>query len=288
MEEYGILRLPIAAYMSRQAEYIYSYGHPAVPDPFSSAPLYQPGMAYLLAFAGKLFDIIPINFGMSSMTLAEGLLPPFLGAATVVVIFWLGSRLYNWKAGLLSGVFTSVSSFLLMRTMKGFTFHDALSLFLITLTIVLVVRALDILQNPLPEKKKEKIIYLFWILLPAISVGLTGFSWGGYFVIHAILILYILLITLHYFATKRAVISPFLFLDFDHNYANFRNNSFKYSVSREELRRNYKSNADDGIYIETNRIYVHRRSPTSRVSRFRDVFRKIFDIGNFNFSIRSL
>ena len=34
------------AYMSRQAEYIYSYGHPAVPDPFSSAPLYQPGMAY--------------------------------------------------------------------------------------------------------------------------------------------------------------------------------------------------------------------------------------------------
>ena len=203
-----------AAYITRQAEYIYSYGHPAVPDPFSSAPLYQPGMAYLLAFVGKLFDFIPIKFGMSSMTLAEGVLPPFLGAATVVVIFWLGSRLYNWKAGLLSGVFTSVSSFLLMRTMKGFTFHDALSLFLITLTVVLVVKALDILQNPLPEKKKEKIIYLFWILLPAISIGLTGFSWGGYFVIHAILILYILLITLHYFATKRALypLSSFLTL----------------------------------------------------------------------------
>ncbi|CAG0994061.1 MAG: hypothetical protein OIN86_11095 [Candidatus Methanoperedens sp.] len=203
-----------APYISRQAEYIYSYGHPAVPDPFSSAPLYQPGMAYLLAFVGKLFDFIPINFGMSSMTLAEGVLPPFLGAATVVVIFWLGSRLYNWKAGLLSGVFASVSSFLLMRTMKGFTFHDALSLFLITLTVVLVVKALDILQNPLPEKKKEKIIYLFWILLPAISIGLTGFSWGGYFVIHAILILYILLITLHYFATKRALypLSSFLTL----------------------------------------------------------------------------
>ncbi len=194
-----------AAYMSRQAEYIYSYGHPAVPDPFSSAPLYQPGMAYLLAFAGKLFDIIPINFGMSSMTLAEGLLPPFLGAATIVVIFLLARRLYNWKAGLLSGIFASVYSFLLMRTMKGFTFHDALSLFLIVLTIFLVVRALDILQHPLPTKKKEKILYLFWILLPSISVGLTGFSWGGYFVIHAILILYSLLITLYYFATKRAL-----------------------------------------------------------------------------------
>ena len=193
------------AYMSRQAEYIYSYGHPAVPDPFSSAPLYQPGMAYLLAFAGKLFDIIPIGFGMSSMTLAEGLMPPFLGAATIIVIFWLGSRLYNWKAGLLSGVFASVSLYLLQRTLKGYTFHHALSLFLIISTIALVVRALDVLQDPLPAKKKEKIIYLFWILLPAIFVGLTGFSWGGYFVIHAILIFYSLLITLHYFATKKVL-----------------------------------------------------------------------------------
>ncbi|SNQ61413.1 STT3 domain-containing protein [Candidatus Methanoperedens nitratireducens] len=194
-----------AAYMSRQAEYIYSYGHPAVPDPFSSAPLYQPGMAYFLAFAGKLFDIIPIDFGMSSMTLAEGLMPPFLGAATIIVIFRLGSRLYDWKAGLLSVVFSSVSFFLLLRTLKGYTFHNALSLFLIILTIALVVRALDVLQYPLPAKKKEKIIYLFWILLPAISVGLTGFTWGGYFVIHAILILYGLLITLYYFATKKAL-----------------------------------------------------------------------------------
>ncbi len=195
------------AYMSRQAEYIYSYGHPAVPDPFSSAPLYQPGMAYLLASAGKLFNTISINFGMSSMTLAEGLVPPFLGAATIIVIFWLGSRLYNWKAGLISGVFASVSSFLIGRTLKGYTFHDALSLFLIALTIALVVRALDILRYPLPAKRKERIIYLFWILLPAISVGFTGFTWGGYFVIHAILILYGFLVTLHYFATKKVLYS---------------------------------------------------------------------------------
>ncbi len=173
------------AYMSRQAEYIYSYGHPAVPDPFSSAPLYQPGMAYLLAFAGKLFDLIPIGVGMSSMTLAEGLVPPFLGAATITVIFWLASKLYNWKAGLLSGGFASVSLFLLLRTLKGYTFHNALSLFLIISTIALVVRALDVLKYPLPAKKKERIVYLFWILLPAIFVGFTGFTWGGYFVIHA-------------------------------------------------------------------------------------------------------
>jgi len=142
------------AYMSRQAEYIYSYGHPAVPDPFSSAPLYQPGMAYLLAFVGKLFDFIPT--GMSSMTLAEGSIPPFLGAATVLVIFWLGSRFYNVKAGLLSGIFASVSFFLLFRTLKGFTFHNSLSLFLIALTIALVVKALDILQA-IPNRQEKTV-----------------------------------------------------------------------------------------------------------------------------------
>lgn len=200
------------AYISRQAEYIYLYGHPAVPDPFSSAPLYQPGMAYLLAFAGKLFDFIPI--GMSSMTLAEGLIPPFLGAATVLVIFWLGSRFYNLKAGLISGIFASVSIFLLTRTLKGFTFHDSLSLFLIALTIALVVKTLDILQDPFPIDKKKQVIYLSWILLPAVSIGLAGFSWGGYFIIHAILILYALLITLYFFITKKALYPLSSFLAF--------------------------------------------------------------------------
>ena len=49
------------AYIARQAEYIYSFGHLAVPDPFSSAPLYQPGMAYLLALVGWLIDLIPLQ-----------------------------------------------------------------------------------------------------------------------------------------------------------------------------------------------------------------------------------
>lgn len=43
--------------------------------------------------------------------------------------------------------------------------------------------------------------------MPAIFIGFTGFTWGGYFVIHAILILYGLLITLHYFVTKKALYS---------------------------------------------------------------------------------
>lgn len=53
-------------YMARQAEYIYTYGHPAVPDPYSASELYQPAMAYLLGSTAAalitrdLRDLLPI------------------------------------------------------------------------------------------------------------------------------------------------------------------------------------------------------------------------------------
>ena len=183
------------AYMARQAEYIYSFGHPAVPDPLSSAPLYQPCMAYLLAFVGWLIDLIPYKFSPPSMIIAEGLVPPLLGAATVLVIYWFATSLFNKPAGIIAGVLASFSHILILRTMKGFVFHNALSLFLILLTVVAFWKALETVDNPLPRKFKDRAIYLASILTPAVLIGITGFSWGGYFIIHAILIFYALLLT---------------------------------------------------------------------------------------------
>ncbi len=181
------------AYMARQAEYIYSLGHPAVPDPFSSAPLYQPGMAYLLALVGWIIDLIPVKFTLSSMTIAEGVVPPLLGAATVLVIYWFAKSLFNKSAGVVAGLLASFSHFLVFRTMKGFVFHDALSLFLIILTVIVVWKALKIVENPFPDEFKTKAVYLATILAPAVLIGVTGFTWGGYFNLHAILIFYGLL-----------------------------------------------------------------------------------------------
>ncbi|NQE45120.1 hypothetical protein C5S31_03730, partial [ANME-1 cluster archaeon GoMg2] len=183
------------AYMARQAEYIYSFGHPAVPDPLSSAQLYQPGMAYLLAFVGWLIELIPYRFTQPSMIIAEGLVPPLLGAATVLVIYWFATSLFNKPAGVIAGVLASFSHILILRTMKGFVFHDALSLFLILLTVVAFWYALKTIENPLPREFKNRAIYLATILAPAVLIGITGFSWGGYFIIHAILIFYALLLT---------------------------------------------------------------------------------------------
>ena len=183
------------AYMARQAEQIYSFGYPAVPDPFSSAPLYQPGMAYLLAFVGWIIDLIPFKFTLSSMVISEGLVPPLLGAATVLVIYWFAKSLFNKSAGVIAGVLASFSPFLIFRTMKGFVFHDALSLFLIMLTVVVAWKALKTIEKPFLGELKNQSIYLATIISPAVLIGITGFTWGGYFILHAILIFYGLLLT---------------------------------------------------------------------------------------------
>ena len=148
------------AYMARQAEYIYFFGHPAVPDPFSSAPLYQPGMAYLLAIVGWLIDLIPFKFTLSSMVIAEGVIPPLLGAGTVLLIYWFAKSLFNKSAGVVAGLLASFSYFLFFRTMKGFVFHNALSLFSIILTVIAFWKALKTVENPFPVDFKNKAVYL--------------------------------------------------------------------------------------------------------------------------------
>ncbi|KAF5432276.1 Asparagine N-glycosylation enzyme, membrane subunit Stt3 [Candidatus Methanophagaceae archaeon] len=193
------------AYMARQAEYIYSFGHPAVPDPFSSAPLYQPGMAYLLAFVGWLIDLIPYKFAQPSMIIAEGLVPPLLGAATVLVIYWFATTLFNKSAGIIAGVLASFSHILILRTMKGFVFHNALSLFLILLTVVVFWHALKTIENQFPREFKNRASYLASILAPAVLIGITGFTWGGYFIIHAILLFYGLLLTAFFLVNRAAM-----------------------------------------------------------------------------------
>jgi len=193
------------AYMARQAEYIYCFGHRAVPDPFSSAHLYQPGMAYLLALVGWIIDLIPFKFTLSSMAIAEGLVPPLLGAGTVLVIYWFAKSLFNKSAGVVAGLLASFSHFLIFRTMKGFVFHNALSLFLIILTVAVVWKALKIAKNPFPGEFKNKAVYLATILAPAVLIGVTGFTWGGYFILHAILIFYGLLLSTFYLVHRNSM-----------------------------------------------------------------------------------
>lgn len=192
-------------YMARQAEYIYTYGHPAVPDPYSASELYQPAMAYLLALVGHVFDIVPLKMEMSSMTISEGIVPPIVGALTVVVIYWLGTELYDRRAGIIASIFASVSYPLLVRGLKGYTFHNALSLLLIVLTAVIIIRAIDTLKKPFPKKTQQQLLYIVNLFLPAVLIGFTGFAWGGYFILHTILISFTLILSIYYLIRKRSM-----------------------------------------------------------------------------------
>jgi asparagine N-glycosylation enzyme membrane subunit Stt3 len=59
------------------------------------------------------------------MVISEGLVPPLLGAATVLVIYCFAKTLFNKSAGVVAGLLASFSQFLIFRTMKGLVFHDS-------------------------------------------------------------------------------------------------------------------------------------------------------------------
>lgn len=139
------------------------------------------------------------------MSIAEGLVPPLLGAATVLVIYWFAKSLFNTPAGIIAGVLASFSHFLIYRTMKGFVFHNALSLFLIILTVTVAWKALKTIENSYPRDFESRSVYLATILAPAVLIGLTGFTWGGYFILHAILIFYGLLLTAFILLNRNAL-----------------------------------------------------------------------------------
>lgn len=65
----------------------------------------------------------------------------------------------------------------------------------IILTVTVAWQALKTIENSLPRDLKSRSVYMVTILAPAVLIGLTGFTWGGYFILHAILIFYGLLLT---------------------------------------------------------------------------------------------
>jgi len=73
------------------------------------------------------------------------------------------------------------------------------------LTVVIVWKALKMIENPFPHEFKNKAVYLATILAPAVLIGVTGFTWGGYFILHAILIFYGFLLSAFYLVHRNSM-----------------------------------------------------------------------------------
>lgn len=117
---------------------------------------FYPLMTYLIALLGKLFNYEIIG----------ALLPPIMGALTVIPVFLLGQELFNRNTGLLAGLLIGIMpSELLHRSLLGFTDQHVMEAFLMVWTILFLLKAL----------KKRGV----WILLAGGALALYMFNWHG-------------------------------------------------------------------------------------------------------------
>lgn len=132
-------------------------------------------LPYLNAYVFKILHMI-----IPDLTLVQvvQLYPPFVTIFTILGLFLLGFKLFNWKVGLIAASLLTVSPGFLFRTVAGSADKDALSMTFFILGMAFYFAAI---KEP---KKKEFYIYS---ILSGLFTGLLGMMWGGFiFVVYSI------------------------------------------------------------------------------------------------------
>jgi dolichyl-diphosphooligosaccharide--protein glycosyltransferase len=122
-----------------------------------SVPIYVPPAAYLLISA--------IGIHMNFLYFAI-IWPAVLGALSVILMFFIGKEVYNYKVGLLSSFFLAVVPAFITRTSAGFFDKEPTAGLLILLSIYLFIKSF---------KNKS----LKYGILSGISFAVMSMSWGG-------------------------------------------------------------------------------------------------------------
>ncbi|AEM39385.1 Oligosaccharyl transferase STT3 subunit [Pyrolobus fumarii 1A] len=98
--------------------------------------------------------------------------PPLAGAALVIVVSWLLYRRYGLLAGVTGALLTAMLPASLDRTLLGFIEKEGVVLPLVILSVYLMSRSLDNLDNPVKRR-----VYAF---AAGLAGALVGLGWGGY------------------------------------------------------------------------------------------------------------
>jgi len=150
------------------------FPHGMTADPYvGTAPAFTPLFDFVAAGIAAL-----LGLGAPSdrlVDLVATLLPPALGALTTLVVFALGARLFDRRAGLLAGALVAVMpSPFFGRTLLGFADYHALEAALAVATVALLVRALGAeVEGRTPGRTVRRSAYA------GVALGAYVLSWTG-------------------------------------------------------------------------------------------------------------
>lgn len=93
------------------------------------------GLTYPLAYAARIMSFVLGMAPADALTLSGKLIPPMIGAVTVVAIYVAASRLYSQRVGLWAASSCAILSYTVMVQSAGYLDRDGLSMLLITIGV---------------------------------------------------------------------------------------------------------------------------------------------------------
>ncbi|MEM3737168.1 MAG: STT3 domain-containing protein [Candidatus Bathyarchaeia archaeon] len=138
------------------------------------------GLPYTVVF----FYLILKSLGAQTELLDVALyLPPFMAAATCLVLYFLGKDLGGKETGILAALFLALNEAYIGRTTLGFLKHETVGVFAIILASFLFLRSVD--------AKRSVKSCLIYAALAGLSVAYLNISWGAFWFILALIPLFI-------------------------------------------------------------------------------------------------
>ena len=151
----------------------HNYPHRAGLDPYlgPDAPIVAVPLLFDLVVGGVAWVIGLGAPSPRTVELVGALMPPILGALTVVPVFLIGERLFDRRRGLLAAVLLAIApGQFLARSVLGFTDHHVAEAFL---TAVTVLACLHALEAATPRAR------LVGALLTGVALSTYLLAWSG-------------------------------------------------------------------------------------------------------------
>jgi asparagine N-glycosylation enzyme membrane subunit Stt3 len=93
------------------------------------------GLTYALAYVARVISFVSGMAPVDALTLAGKLIPPMLGAVTLVAIYLAASRMYSRRVGLWAAFGSAILSYTVMVQTAGYLDRDGLSMLLLTIGV---------------------------------------------------------------------------------------------------------------------------------------------------------